>query len=371
MVLSDVTTDYEKFINLLGEQLDEDSFIGSSLRIVRDYHARITNSADCYLKSSQASSDGNTLLRSLGSLEGAFSVSLNNMNRGIRDTTRLITEIERIEFCSPTVQELAQEICDKLNELMDLINDYVTNKMLGRSNSETFFTIIDKLEEFEAVYIRVMGNYDFLQSTGEELLEKLPETMEAGDSVTLLDLRSLKPSNSLAAFSEDLALLDQCFNALERLCNVDSSSAIITQKIESGSLKGLFASDKIDFTIFPDLISSITNAIRTLRMTPVDKERVQAETRKLNAEAAVMEAEAEQKRIQNEGLKLSVAREQIDFLSEKLGINVDEHPEAKEQMEQFCLPLISYLEHNPVGAVNGVPYNLSEHVNLIEMQDRD
>lgn len=368
MVLSDVTQDYKNFIVLLNESCAENSFIGSSLKIIRAYHVCITKSADTFLKSGQGQNDRDELLRALKSLESSFSISLNNMNLGIRSTTRLISDIERIEFCSPTVQELAERICDKLNELMDLINEYVTNKMLSRSNSETFFSIIDMLEEFEATYIEIMGNYEFLKRTEDELLEKLPEALEDEANVTVLEVRSLKPSNSLATFSADLALLNQCFNALERLCEVDSQSAIVTQKIESGSLKGVFASEQVDFSIFPDLITSISNAIKAFRLIPAEKKKIEAEARKLNAEASVKEAEAEQKRIQSEGMKLAIAREQIEFLSEKLQINVKERPEMKEQMEQFCLPLISYLESNPKGAINGVPYDLSEYVNLIEMQ---
>ena len=366
MVLSDVIEDYESFIDLINANSGEDSFITSALSIIERYHDKITQGADLYLKSAKNTEDKDVLARKLRSLESSFPVQLPTFTHALSRIPAPAAGIEKIEFRSPTIRDLAKEICDRLNALMDLINEYVTNKMLEKNNSGTFFAIIDELQEFKNVYIEIVGNYDFLKKTEEELLEKLPEDTKDESCVTILDIRSLKPSNNLAAFSSDLALLTQCFDALERLYKVGSQTSIVTQKIESGSLKGLFASDKVDFTIFPDLISSISNAIKSFRLTPAEKKKIEAETRKLNAEASLAEAEAEKMHIQTEGMRVAIARKQIEFLSDKLQIDVKEHPEMREQMEQFCIPLISYLESNPIGAVNGVPYNLSEHVNLIE-----
>ena len=63
--------------------------------------------------------------------------------------------------------------------------------------------------------------------------------------------------------------------------------------------------------------------------------------------------------------KLTIINSQIDILTEKLGLDINK-PEDKEKVQLLCLPLVDYLDRNPVGSVNGVSYNLTQELHLLE-----
>lgn len=371
MVLSDITNDYTIFIQLLDKYNLENSYITSALDMINQYYDNINLLADKFLKSKKIDSDRSSLVSGLNSIETAFSNQLANMNTSMRSTTRLITEIERLEFASSSVKAEADSLCSSLNNLMDLTEEYAANRIKNISNTATFFKLIDELDIFKKVHIQIYSNYDILTNSENELLEKLP----FDDNETLfytLDIRSSKPELNLSSFSDDLDLLASCLQNLERLIDSSCTQSIYLRKIESGSLKAIFGSDKVDFSIFPDLITSISNAIKTWRTTPTEiakanaeTEKIKAETEKIKAETSLLQAQAETTFITNEGSKLAIANSQIDLLCDKLNLDPN-NPEQKEQIQHFCLPLIDYLEKNPIGTVNGIPYDISKEVHLLE-----
>lgn len=371
MVLSDITNDYTIFIQLLDKYNLENSYITSALDMINQYYDNINLLADKFLKSKKIDSDRSSLISGLNSIETAFSDQLANMNTSMRSTTRLITEIERLEFVSSSVKAEADSLCSSLNNLMDLTEEYAANRIKNISNTATFFKLIDELDIFKKVHIQIYSNYDILTNSENELLEKLP----FDDNETLfytLDIRSSKPELNLSSFSDDLDLLASCLQNLERLIDSSCTQSIYLRKIESGSLKAIFGSDKVDFSIFPDLITSISNAIKTWRTTPTEiakanaeTEKIKAETEKIKAETSLLQAQAETTFITNEASKLAIANSQIDLLCDKLNLDPN-NPEQKEQIQHFCLPLINYLEKNPIGTVNGIKYDISKEVHLIE-----
>lgn len=371
MVLSDITNDYTTFIQLLDKYNSENSYINSALDMINQYHDKINLLADRFLKSKKIDSDRTNLISGLNSIETAFANQLANMNTSMRNTTRLITEIERLEFVSSSVKEEANSLCSSLNNLMDLTEEYAANRIKNISNTTTFFKLIDELDIFKNVHIQIYSNYDILTNSENELLEKLPFD-DNEISFYTLDIRSSKPELNISSFSDDLNLLASCLQNLERLIDSSCTQSIYLRKIESGSLKAIFGSDKVDFSIFPDLITSISNAIKTWRTTPAEitkanaeTEKIKAETEKIKAETSLLQAQAEATFITNEGSKLAIANSQIDLLCDKLNLDPN-NPEQKEQIQHFCLPLINYLEKNPIGTVNGIKYDISKEVHLIE-----
>lgn len=365
MVLNDITNDYAQFIDILNKYNTDDSYIDSALNLINQYQSKINVLADTFLKSPKRESEKSILVSGLNSLENAFSRQIANMNTSMRNTTRLITEIERINFVSPSVKDNANILCDSLNNLMDITEEYAANKINGVSNTATFFNLISELENFKKVHVQIYSNHQILVSIESELLEKLPFDCTEEALVYTLDIRSCKPELNISSFSDDLKLLANCLQHLERLVSPDSSHSIYMRKVESGSLKAIFGSDKVDFSIFPDLITSISNAIKTWRLTPSEKAKTNAETEKIKAEAALIQAQAEAQYIQNEGSKLAIVNSQIDYICEKLQLD-SKNPESIEQIQQFCLPLINYIEHNPIGSFNGIAYDLSREVHLLE-----
>lgn len=369
MVLNDITKDYEKFVSILDKYSEEDSYIKSALSIIDQYQKKIYVLADTFLKSAKREGEKNNLINGLNGLENAFKIQIANMNTSIRDTIRLITEIEHIEFISSSVEAEAHTLCGNLNDLMDITEEYAANRIKGQPNTVTFFELISKLDDFKKEYSKIISNRVMLVNVETELLEKLPFATDEEITYYSLDIRSSKPELDIASFTEDLSLLTSCLQQLERLVAPGFNHSIYMRKIESGSLKALFGSDKVDLSIFPDLITSISNAIKSWRMTPVEKARVEAETDKIRAETALIQAQTQAQYIQNEGSKLAIANSQINFICEKLQLDAN-NPEHVEQIQKFCLPLINYLEHNPIGKVNEIPYDISKEIYLLENSEK-
>lgn len=365
MVFNDVTDDYSTFISLVDAHSMEPSYIKSALTLICQYQDRINKLADTFLKSSQSNQTTYTLTAGLNSLEANFSGHIATMNTSMRNTTRLISKIEGIEFQSPSVKCLADNFCQSLNKLMDITEEYASNKIKNQSNTDTFFRLISELQTFLRIHTQIYSNNTLLKNIENELLETIPLDDSESAKLYYLDIRSYKQELNIASFTDDLKLLADCLQNLERLACPSENHTIFIRKIESGSLKALFGSNEIDFSIFPDLITSISNAIKTWRLTPAEKDKMQAETDKLKAETELIQAQAQAQYIQNEGSKMAIVRAQIDYLCDKLSLD-SQKPENIEQIQNFCLPLVTYIEHNPVGSFNGINYDISKEVRLLE-----
>ena len=365
MVLNDITNDYSQFIKILNFYNVECSYIDSALSLISEYQNKINVLADTFLKSQKRDNDRTSLVNGLNALENGFSTQIANMNTSMRNTTRLITEVERLDFTSPSVKDNAEILCQSLNNLMDITEAYAANKIKGVSNTTTFFKLIKELENFKKVHVQIYSNHTILENIENELLEKLPFEQSEETEIFHLDIRSFKPELNISTFSDDLKLLADCLHGFERLVDPDPNHMIFIRKIESGSLKALFGSNKVDFSIFPDLITSISNAIKTWRTTPAEKAKLEAEAQKTRAEAELIQAQAEAQHIQNESSKLAIANSQIDFLCDKLQLDKN-NPECIEQIQRFCIPLITYIEHNPIGSINGINYDISKEIRLLE-----
>ncbi len=368
MVLNDITNEFSTFINLLNVHIANNSYIGAALSLSTEYQDKINQLIEDFLKSPKTDSNRILLTNELQKLEKTFSNQIAAMSASVRVTTKLISQIESIKFESSSIKSLSERLCKSLNSLMDIIEEYSSNKIKNVSNTTTFFKLISELSNFKELYNQLFSNYSLLTNTENELLETMP--LKNCDNLKLyhLDIRSYKSELNITSFTDDLKLISECLQYLERLACPSENHVIFIRKIESGSLKALFSSEKIDFSIFPDLVTSISNAIKTWRLTPIEKSKMQAETDKLNAETQLINAQAQAQYIQNEGSKLAIVQSQIDYLCEKLSL--DSHkPENIEQLQKFCLPLVTYIEHNPIGTINGINYDISKEVHLLEYSD--
>lgn len=368
MVLNDITNEFSTFIDLLNVHTANNNYIRAALSLSTEYQNKLNQLIEAFLKSPKTDPNRATLVNELQSLEKTFSSQIAAMSASVRVTTKLISQIETINFESSSIKSLSESLCESLNLLMDITEEYSSNKIKNASNTSTFFKLITELSNFKELYNQLFSSYSLLINTENELLETIP--LEYCDSSKLfhLDIRSYKSELNITSFTDDLKLITECLQHLERLTCPTEHRAIFIRKIESGSLKALFSSDKIDFSIFPDLVTSISNAIKTWRLTPDEKLKLQAEANKLNAETELLNAQTQAQYIQNEGSKLAIVQSQIDYLCEKLSL--DSHkPENIEQLQKFCLPLVTYIEHNPIGTINGINYDVSKEVHLLEYSD--
>lgn len=367
MVFNDITNEFSDFVNLLNQDTNN-VYIKAALNLSDEYYNKINQLIKVYLISPKTDTNRASFTNELQALEKTFSNQIATMSASVQSTTKLVAQIGTINFKSFSIKSLSENICNSLNTLMDITEEYSSNKIKNISNIDTFFKLILELKNFGTLYNQLISNYSLLANVEKELLEVVPLDDCDNTIIYHLDIRSYKSELNFMSFTDDLQLIAECLQHLERLTYPSENHIIFMRKIESGSLKALFSSDKIDFSIFPDLVTSISNAIKTWRLTPTEKIKLQAETSKLNAETELIKAQAQAQHIQNESSKLAIVTSQIDYLCEKLSLD-SQVPETREQLQQFCLPLITYIEHNPIGTINGIEYDVSKEVQLLECSD--
>lgn len=367
MVLNDITNEFSTLIDLLNADTNTTniSYIRAALNLSNEYQDKLNKLIEVFLSSPKTEPNRASLLNELQSLEKTFSNQIADMSASIRVTTKLISQIETIKFDSSSIKSLSENLCMSLNTLIDITEEYSANKIKNISNISTFFKLISELSDFKELYNQLFSSYSLLKKAENELLEAIPLDNCNSPKLSHLDIRSYKSELNITSFTDDLKLISECLQHLERLACPAENHTIFIRKIESGSLKALFSSDKIDFSIFPDLVTSISNAIKTWRLTPNEKLKIQAETNKLNAEAELIKSQTQAQYIQNESSKIAIVQSQIDYLCGKLSLD-SHNSENIEQIQKFCLPLITYIEHNPIGTINGVDYDLSREVHLLE-----
>ena len=425
MVLSDVTKEYQNFISIIEKYNVENSFIQSALYIIETYQDQINTISSVFIHSAKGTNDVNALSNNMKAVPTKYAKQIAYMNSGIRNTTLLISELHAQDFQSAGVQNYVNRICESLNSLLDITEAYSSAKINNQDTSSAFFSLIDEAANFMEIYSTVIANGGFLSIVEEELLDSLPDYIDENEPIYSLDVRSFKASSNLSTFVNDLQLLVESLSRLESILLPGESSTIFLRKIESGSLKAKLDSTKIDISLFPDIISSLSQAIRTFRLAPVEKEQIKAETQKLlaeankinaeaqmaeaeanktnteackakaeaskiNAEAQIAEAEAnktnaearkakaEAGKINAEAIKaqmdarvteLQIINSQIAFLTEHLGLD-PEKPEDREKIQHLCLPILRFLENNPKGQFNDYKYDITRDIGMLEEQSR-
>lgn len=370
MVLNDVVKEYEQLNKALEKFCGEESLIGAGLRILTQYNSRCNNAVNNYVKSAMNGRDETNLLVTLRELVGIFSSDIAVMNNNVRNTMHLISEIEKIEFKSSAVEKYALDICGCLEQLLDLVEAYASNKIEGKGINNIFFSMINKLSEFEIIYKAILSNYEFLRKTEEELLE-VDGVSDNGDlEEHYLDIRSTKKSTKINTFSDDISLLNECLNLFEQIISGENSTPIYMLKVESGSLFSKLKSENINISILPSIVKNFADAMHTFRMTGAEVEHKKSETELNLANADKIRAETEKIRIENKGTKLEIVNSRLADMMQLLHIN-EEDNESKELLVRFGISLLDYMEANPQGEMNEIKYDISECVKLLEKKDGD
>ena len=364
MVFSDITKDYRTLIKLINEQKQNNEFFSAALKARLNYKNNLEKKLFTFLISPKKQDDIYTVGKELSALENSLSEQIAIMSTSLRKTTMFISQINNTKFLSENAENSANAFCNHLNDLMDIIEEYVDNKIKNNTNSVTFTKLVSQLEKFHVIYNLIFDKAASLTRIEDELVEPIPLDSE-NPICFFLDIRSYKQDQDIVSFTDDLKLLANCLQNLERLVNPSENHSIYICKIESGSLQALLGSKMIDISNLSELVTSISNAIKTWKLTPAEKEKTQAEAEKLKAEAQLIQAQAETQHIQNEGTKLAIVNAQINFLCEKFSLDSN-NPDCIEQIQQFCLPLITYMERNPIGSFNGVDYDITKEVHLLE-----
>lgn len=265
---------------------------------------------------------------------------------------------------SQELSDLSRSEFDQASKLFDQIVD-LTNEIIMDKMENTFdVTIVNRLNNCVTNYLSLVDTisvkYNFLIKLEKVFFEPLPENISE-ESLISLEIRSDKKNIDVSSYAQDLTLISQFITRIESL--LDPEVPVYTRRIESGSLRIVWSGGTVEISCISDIINAIISGIRSLAFLPSD-----IRMRKQEAEKA--ELENETLRTENTSRKLAIINSQIDIIAEKLGLDKN-NPEDVEKIQQLCLPLIGYLENNPVGHINGTEYDINEKIRLLTFKDFD
>lgn len=368
MVLNDIAYEYTELMNLIHENEEEGSFISHALKMNESTSKNLNSMINTYLASQKRDSDKMALTNEMNKFEKKYSTRIAEMNKELTSVMRMLYKIEDSKFESALVRKNSGYLYDELNGLINIVNEYVSCVVGGSSGTSDISNLLGRVNSFARCYSQIKSDYDTILIAESELLEKTPLDGSPVDEVYELDIRSYRENSDLVSFADDLKLLADCFDALERIYAPSSvGKNIYISKIESGSLLAKMTS-KIDLSFFPRLIESTASAVRTWRMTPYEQREKEAETEKKKAETELIREQAEELRIKNLGSTMAIVTSMTATTKEMLPLENSEKID-EELMQKFLYKFLVYVERNPKGKINGIPYDLSADVSLLENFD--
>lgn len=346
MILSDFIQEYEiaaKELNFLN------SFLNSADEIQKNYLNDISDAIK-WLQSQ----------KSIDHFERAISIASRKLRELIsKDLYLLIINFGKIEDLTFKNRYLNSTIADfrkSVDSLFQFSINFLSNNdsTFQKSSLLTdFFMRIDSLKES---YNLFKASIRSLTTIEQSLLEPVP--IPDGKELTTLDIRSGKSHSDLKMYVSDLQNLSAFCERVEQILSTENHQTIFVQKIESGTLNVKWGSGEIDLKILGNIIQSLINAYRSLRM-------LGPEISKAKAEASLKAEEARALRIENDKKELLLINSVRKELADSLHLDPDNAADI-ETIQQATIPMVRYLYNNPVGTINGEPYDISHDQYLLQ-----
>ena len=350
MVLSDLVTEYYYVKNVLGPC--KDYFITCN-NIIDSYFSTISEHANNYFKLSSVN-DGNKN-NLINGLSGAYSQTYNQITTLITLSFPFYGALAKLEaksFSNPLLTESINEFLSYGKAVMDATNNIITAQLPGMKTQMLLPALISPLQKLMMSYHLLTQLYSHMSSADQVIMEKLPDEVTNDDHYNAIELRSYKKSTSLEDYSKDLHLLFSFLSQLELLSKTEHGNPrIYLRKLESGTLRLVFGSNTIELSSISGIIRAISDAIRTFRLTSTEKEFMQENARK--------------QRIENDAKELSIINSQIKQICQATGLSSD-NPEDVEKIQKLCLPMVRYINNNPIGQVGDYKYDLTHDLKLLE-----
>ncbi len=345
MVLSDIIDDYQFAYN----KLLKCAVYFTKCKDIIDGYFQLTSTASAHFFSG-----GNT-----DSTRQSF---VNEMSTATTKCFALVTKLNSASYSfysclgALTSRQYNSEILvkkiDDLNNIAETVissmNKIIEEQPDGTRKNNLLPPFIESLQELMRIYHSLKGECLLLDNIEKELMEPLPEGI-AEETLSLLEIRSYKKCLDFSTYAQDIALISKFISQIENILQTPTS--IYTRKIESGTLKISWAGGSIELGCISEIISAIVSGIRSIVFIPSD-------IRLKNQELEKMKAETESMNLDNTSRKLAIINSQIDIIADKLNLDKTK-PENIENIQRLCIPLIDYLESNPLGSVNGQKYDIN------------
>ena len=247
---------------------------------------------------------------------------------------------------------LLKSIIQKLNSEMDdagvCLNSLVGEVIQRNVDFEQFCALKKHFEASLKICYSLVQSTNLLFEAEAQLLEPLPKNIEA-QNLILFELQSYKTTLNFSTYAQDLTYLSKFMTQAQQIINPNGS--IFVRRIESGSLKITWSGKEIEIACISAVINAIINGLQNFASIPINIRIKKEELKKTKLENEALET-------QNQSLKLAVINSEIDNLTEKLNLNKN-NPEDIEKIQLLCIPLIEYLESNPVGCINHKEYDIN------------
>lgn len=261
-----------------------------------------------------------------------------------------MSKLETYKFKTQPLQEDVLAFLGHGHDVMDSTNEIITSQLSGMKTNALLPKLIVPLRKLTSSYYALLKYQEQFSGIDETLFEKIPS--DDPSQYNRIELRSLKPTIDMDSFSRDIAYLSSFITQLELIMSSEGNSCkILTQRIESGSLRIVWGSTTIELKSISDIVKAISEGIRLFRLTAPEKRLKEEQVREL--------------KLQNDEKELAIINSQIKNIAQITGLSAD-NPEDTEKLQKLCLPLIRYMNNNPIGMVDDYKYNLSNDLKLIE-----
>lgn len=347
MLLHDYTSEYQKLCSLLDKC---NNYIKSLEELIETYSSGIIRYTNYLFTSNDSSKNTYTANKIVEETKKTYT-SVKNINANSMDYLITIGKIVSCSFGNDFLKEKINVFSDLSYSSVKLVSDIIVLDLPGVQKDSYIKELMCVSHKLISTYYSLYQINEQLEQIEQNLLEPLPDGIDVS-RIKTLELRSKKHSIGFSEFAKDLSLLSTFLEQLDIiLCKKDNYTPIFTRKIETGSLRIVWSGGTFELTSISDIIRTIANAIKSFRLTGVEK-RIEKE-------------KADSLRLDNEAKALAIINTQIDKVMEILDLDPS-NPEDKETIQRLCLPLIKYINNNPIGCIGDFNYNLSNEIQLLE-----
>ena len=350
MILNDYTKEYLALNNYLAECYD---YIENCKLLIDTYHNKVISYTKNYYSNKAASSRNNELANDLSQQTIEIYGLIKILNA---KSLSFSMALGKLTFFSSNIQnKTLKEDLKKYTEAayssIQFISSIILDDINGVRKGELLKNLFDSIEKLITLHESLTLIITHLTYIENGLLEPIPQNMPT-ENLSMLELRSEKMNMSFSEVANDLSLLSSFLDNLEHILDRDPNhTACFIRKIETGSLRIVWGGTTVELSCISDIIQAVTNAIKSFRLTGVEKR--------------IKEEEANSLHLDNDAKALSIINSQIDTICQKINLDPSK-PEDKETIQRMCLPLVKYINSNPVGYIGDSKYNLSDEVKLLE-----
>lgn len=348
MILSDILSDYQ-YVSSVLEPCN--AYFSACDKLINNYFSSILDATSGFFKLASITEGNQREL--ISKLKETYDNSYFSITQIITLSFSFyvaMTKLEAYRFKSKPLQEDVLSFLEYGHDVMDSTNEIIISQLSGMKRNTLLPKLIVPLRKLMLSYHALLKYQGQFSGIDEILFEKIP--YDDSDQYNRIELRSLKPTIDMDSFSQDIAYLSSFITQLELIMSSEGNSCkILTQKIESGSLRIVWGSITIELESISDIVKAISEGIRTFRLTALEKRLKEEQAREL--------------KLQNDEKELTIINSQIKNIAQITGLSADD-PKDVERLQKLCLPLVRYINNNPIGMIGDYKYNLGNDLKLIE-----